>query len=699
MPIRDSQTFTFTPHSLADAADGTNGSPGTLLVCQNLVPAPSNPGMFAPRPAATKLIDLSAINPAGIISAIAVVGYKVYGMISSSTYAGKDQPFAYDLQASALQTIAGVSAATLPNSPPVTGDWIPPVMFTGAGSRVMLCHAGFVGGANPYLGWLDISGFSSTAYTTPTKGNTAIGSPVIRSLITPVGNSAPVLSNYQNGMIVSGAGIPANTVIVSSSNGVYTLSTTGSTTAASATVTAVAVVTGLEIGMLATGPQLTVGSTITAISGTTITLSNIALGTAASAAIIFTGGGTITLSQNATATASSVALTVSGGTLLAPLWGAGNLNGNPLTVVPICGAAFNARAWYGAANFVVFSDPVNPTQVSLASQALAAGDLTPVTALAPLPLTAQLSGGIQQSLTAYKGGESFYQITGDAALGTLAMNAVTGSVGTLAPNTISSTPQGVGMICIDGLRFLGVNGLQSERIGAEGSGVSVPFLNAIYPSRMCADYTENTFSVTVASATDPLGRAFKYWYDMTTQQWSGPHTFGSALVVSHPAGGAFLTVPINIPASIWFSDVIPRSTSTYIENGVPLMWTLETPLLPDNAQLNWNAVIEVRAALASPASQAIQAAVYDESNTQLGAATVRPDGSPAQTPLWGTAVWGAFTWGGASLVLRRYPLNWSAPLVFRQAKIAFNGQSTAGQLLGNVFIRYQVMSFGVDPGR
>ena len=192
-----------------------------------------------------------------------------------------------------------------------------------------------------------------------------------------------------------------------------------------------------------------------------------------------------------------MALTIAGGTFNNPLWSAGNTNGNPLVAAPKCVAGFNGRAYFGTLNFVVFSDELNPTQVTNADQALVLGDNTPVTALSGLPLTSQVTGGVVQSLIAFKGAQSMYQITGDAALSTLALNLINGSVGTLAPNTICNTPLGLAYVAIDGLRVLGFQGTVTDPIGAFGKGVAVPFIAAQYPSRMCAAFNQNTYRVSV----------------------------------------------------------------------------------------------------------------------------------------------------------------------------------------------------------
>lgn len=694
MPIRDSQTFTFRPTGTVDAVDATNGPAGGLTSCQNLVPSPSSPGSFAPRPAAIKAADLTSINAAGFISGFEVVGTIVYGLIASSRFPSYDEPFAYDLAAGALLPVSGVTANSIPSSISA-GAWNPPTIFAGAGSRVMVTHSGFAFNVyNNYVGWFDVSSFN----TSLVSGNTVSGSNILSSLHTPVGNSAPILSGVMPGMTITGTGIPANTTVLSSINGTFSLSTTGNTTSGS-TAVVLPSTTNVAIGMSVTGPNIPTGAYILSISGSTVNISQLATATATGSAIIITGGGSIAMSNNATVTSpqtSGVSVIIKGGTPTNPQWAAGNLNTNPLNVVPTTGAAFNGRAYYGVGPYLVFSDPLNPTQVTQSIQALLIGDLTTITAVSALPLTSQLTGGIQQSLTVYKGGESFYQITGDAATGNLALNAVTGSVGTLAPGTITQTPLGVAMICADGLRFLELTGVQTDRIGADGTGVCVPFLNAVIPSRMNAAYAENVFRVSVQSANDAAGRTFEYWYDLTTRQWSGPHTFACSIIEAYPAGGGFLLTPVGVLSSLWFSDVIPKSTSTYTENGTPLVWTMETTLIPDNEQLAFNQVVETAIQLSSPASNPVNVTAVAGNGTLLDLVTVQPDPSPTSA-LWGSAVWGAFNWGASAGTFRRYPVYWSLPLVFRQAKLRMSGASAPGQLIGDTFLRYQIVNYGLDP--
>jgi hypothetical protein len=690
VPIRGAREFTFRPTGLTDAIDSTNAQPGGMVSLQNLIPSPRDPGVYVPRPAAQKLID---VIPGNFISALTPVGQYVYGFIASTTYAGKDQPFVYDVTNNVLLTITGMSSALLPAAANSSGSWTPPLVF-GAGSRIMFLHPGFQGTGN-YLGWLDVSNFTTSA----NFGNTTSGSPVLRSLRTNVGSSAPILSGFQPGMTVTGTGIPAGTYILSMTNGTFSLASTGSTTSGSPSITGVTVLTGVEVGMSISGPQFPTGTYVSALpGGGVVTASQNALSTNAAAAFTFAGGGTVTLSANATATGTSIALTIAGGTTASPQWSAGNLNTNPLATVPICGALFSGRAWYGAGQYAVFSDPLNPTQVSQASQALTVGDQSPITALQSLPLTSQLTGGVQQSLTAYKGASSFFQITGDAATSNLAINGVTGSVGTLAPNTIVQTPQGVVMIASDGLRVLGLNGVQSEPIGNDGKGVALPFIQAAPPSRMAAAFSQNTLRVSVTSPVTATLTPYEYWYDFNKQSWTGPHTFAASLLLAHPSGSGFLFTPLGVNGSLWFGDVIPKNTATFIENGVQLTWVYQTSLLPDNESIAYNTVFNTGLSFSSPIGSPIQVNAVTETGSLLDAITVTPDQSGVN-PLWGTMVWGAFTWGAQQGKFRRYYLNWNLPLAFRQARFQASANSDVGQVIGDTFIRYKVMGYGQDnPG-
>ena len=687
MALRDARNVTFTPTGVTDSLDGTNAPEGSMRSLQNLVASYGTRGVYTPRPAGTVAINFASINPNGIVSALTVVGTRVYGWISSTTYAGKDQPFCYDLLNGVFVALTGVTSALLPTTPASTGDWVPPVVCAVTNSLILFLHPGYSGGGGPYFGWLDISSFSQTVL-----GNTTNGSPTIAGLVTSQGTSAPILQGIQPGQIVTGAGIPAGTYVKSCANGTFSLNTTGNVNATT-TISSVASTTGVIAGMSVTGPAFLAGTYVTNVSGTTVTINQAAITTATGTSINFSGGGTITLSANATASANNVSLTAAGGTYAAPLWGAGNTNTNPLSQVPVAVSGFNGRGYFGLGPYLVYSDPLKPLQVSLASQALVIGDNTSITAITAVPLTSQLTGGIQQSLTVFKGAGALTQITGDAATGNLAQNTVNGSVGTLAPNSTAETPYGTAFMAVDGLRLLGLTGTLSEPLGSNGTGVVVPFLNALYPSRMCADYAEDVYRITVQNNAAPTQPIYEYWFNFQSQQWTGPHTCAMRVIASYPGGSSFLGAPWAANGVCWQSGVLPVSTSSYTENGVQLTWTFQTSLLPDNQAGAYNKVSQMNIALAVLSSDTLLVSAVDDRGATLGAVNV--NGFSGAASSWGSGVWGSAVWGSAAPYLRELPVRWPQPLVFRQASITVNGVSNGNQLIGNIYAKAQPVGWNV----
>ena len=129
---------------------------------------------------------------------------------------------------------------------------------------------------------------------------------------------------------------------------------------------------------------------------------------------------------------------------------------------------FNQRAYFGVnpptgLPSVVFTDPL-VLGCTNANQALTFGDTTPLVAASPLPLSNQL-GGIIQSLIIFKSLNGIVQITGDAATTNLAINALQGGSGTLAPRSIVSLPTGIAYLDHDGISTIDfdANDLRSDR--------------------------------------------------------------------------------------------------------------------------------------------------------------------------------------------------------------------------------------------
>ena len=233
-------------------------------------------------------------------------------------------------------------------------------------------------------------------------------------------------------------------------------------------------------------------------------------------------------------------------------------------------AQFNGRAYFAVGNSVVFTDSLVPTSVTNATQALILGDNQPVTALFGVPLDSPITGGVVQSLTAFKGAAPFYQISGDSATSNLSTNQVNGSVGTVSPLTLATTPLGTMFIAPDGLRILGLNGQVTNPIGAYGDGVCFPFVTATARSRMCAAFNQNVYRVTLQNSQITGAPYQEYWYDLSLETWSGPHTSTFNLISPYYGSslgfvGAFQAAPY----TLFSSTTDPSNSASYTENGRP----------------------------------------------------------------------------------------------------------------------------------
>lgn len=696
MARRNQKPIIFRPKGLSDAVDGSNAFPGAMQQLANLVPSSSTKSMFVPRAASILETDFTGsglTSPAGI-TALLAVGTRIYGMISTSDFAGKDMPFCYDVAAGSFVTITGMASSNLPTTQSTSGDWQPPHMEMVA-NRVIVTHPGFPGGSGPYFGWIDLTGFSSSTLV----GNTSIGSPVIQS-ISGDGTSTPILDGIQPGQAISGTGIPAGTFVKSVTNGTTDISTTG-TTHSNTTIDSIpaSAVALMQVGMYVTGSGIQAGTYIAALpgGGTSITLSQAATSSASGVAIQVIGGGTITMTQNATATGTLVALTFKGGTFAAPIWNAGNTNVNPLTAVPNWVSLFNGRAWFAVGNAEVFSDSLLPLNVSLATQVLTLGDSTSVTCSSGMPLNNITTGGVVQSLIVFKGDAIMYQITGDQATSNLSVNALNVSVGTNAPNTVVPTNLGLAFIAPDGLRIIDFTARVSDPLGANGAGVSVPFINALTPTRMVAAFNQNVLRISCQNALNPGQPVQEFWLDFDLKIWTGPHTFPAQQIVAYQAstsattGHGFISAGYGVNGKLWLSGVNPTPSDSYIENGVQLSWAYETVLLPDNEQMSQNRMGQTAIALMMAGGQVIGLSCVNEIGTVLNQVTLSASGAPPT--VWGSFTWGGAPWGQQTGFFREYNVPWTAPIIFKQASILVVGASQAGFAIGNLYLKYQPLGY------
>lgn len=518
-----------------------------------------------------------------------------------------------------------------------------------------------IAGTPEYFGWLDVSAFSEV-----TPGNTLSGSIIIR------GN--PVILGVQPGMTISGTGVPAATTVVGAAEFVRT--TSCFTVTGSELVQNVNNTQGIAKGQRVEGFGIDVDTFVVSVDfGSRVSLNKQVL-TGATTDLTFTGA-TITMSAAATATANDINLTIAGGTAAAPLWGAGNTDRFALPSIPLGVAQFNGRAYYAlGSDGLVFSDSGWPCRVSnsAAVQALTTQDGLAVTALGQLLLTAPLTGGIVQAIIAFQGATRMQQITGDPATGNLTMNVMPVATGTLAPLSIVPTERGLAFMSPLGLRFVKFDGTVSEPIGADGMGITAPFQFAAAPSQICAAANVGILRISVQNNLLDGVPYQEYWFDLKRGIWHGPHTFPARLI--QPWRSSFLTAPRAATRSLWQSDAYATSSSTYTENGWSMSWIMETVLLPDNANVAMNAMVEVNLACAASSGNLITVAALDESGAMLDTISITTSANHEN--------------------LRQRALNWTQPIIFKQMSVRISGPSDFSMRIGNLYMRHEVLGYNLD---
>lgn len=661
----------FVPRSVSDSVDGDNSAPGACMSLSNLIWSPDTPNVLVCRPANLRLTLFSLLTTPGVVSIAYELDGIIYGMIASGSPAGHDRPFAYNVSSSAFETITGITAANTPTTPAATGDWTPPTMDM-IGGRIVVTHPGFNFAGGYAFGYFDISGFTANII-----GDTTSGSAII--------NGSFSIASVGPGYTIIGTGIPANTTILNTAN--VNFSITG-TTHTNTTIDGIASTANLFVGQQIAGTGIPIGATIASIvSGSSITISVAATGS--STVPLAISGQTLTLSANASASNNGITFAVAGGTSTSPLWAAGNTTGVlQLASIPQAVKTFNNRSYFAAGNNLIFTDTLS-LNISNANgvQVLTIGDSSNITVLAGLPIETT-SGGILQALLPFKK-FSIWQVTGDAATSDLAINQLSGNVGTSAPRSVVTTPIGVAFMALDGVRLVGLTGA----LGEPNSDLAVPFIFANHPSRVCAAFNADTYRI-CAQNTNVIGNPYQeYHYSLKFEGWTGPHTFQADCMV--PYNNDFIVFNNSLPASMWRSYSVQGYNSqgnTFVENGVQLRWQYTTVPMTDTGNMYANGVIRTTLDMSLAATgDTYLFQAEDESSATLAIASLK---GPLSQAIWNAFNWGDGTlWGAAQYGLEPLSIPWTQPLIFNKLVFSGVGNSALGLKIGSLYIGYEKLGY------
>ena len=376
----------------------------------------------------------------------------------------------------------------------------------------------------------------------------------------------------------------------------------------------------------------------------------------------------------------------------APAWSAGTLTGLvTLPAKPVSVALYSGRAWYAVENALVFSDTTSPTNCTAGTQVLTLGTNQTITAMSGMPLVNQVQGGIIQSLTVFTGSYLIYQVTGDAALSTLALNELQVATGTYSQNSICSTPQGLCFVSPEGVRFIAPTGLISDPLGVGGQGLNRIFDYVAVPSRVAIAYAGDVIRFNIPSNYAIGTVLYEFFYHLSKKVWSGPHTFPASLVQGY--GNSFIITPVGVSGALYRSNVTPTFTDSYIENNARMSWQMVTPLLPQTSDMAMHEVIEQTISLAVSPSDDYTFSLVDEQNNNLGTTILEHTTSPS---LWGSAKWGSSTWGGGPNVgYSTFQLSYAKPIVFKQAFFVGSGPASSAFRVGSFSVRLKELGYVV----
>lgn len=345
-----------------------------------------------------------------------------------------------------------------------------------------------------------------------------------------------------------------------------------------------------------------------------------------------------------------------------PAWAAGNTTPNGITGIATSVSNFNNRGYITVGNTAFITDSLLATTITNATQNIQLSASTdPITAGSGLPLTTGTQG-ILQSLILFKANET-WQVTGDIALGTLALNQLSNSIGCSAPRTVSASPTGMFFMSADGIRQVTQSGIISDA----NSDLFQPFANAINPSRACAAWNNSVYRISINTTTYGNISSQDLWLDTIYGRWNGPHTFTYDMVV--PYHDKFLLSSSAHPGVMYLSQVV-SSNALFIEGGSTLACVMQSMHMNNADPMSEKLIIESTIEVNNQFPQnTYNVTCLSEEGDILNIVSIINKGT---APIWGTMIWGQFTWSSSSSNPKTFLIPWTEPIVYKQLTMTIN---------------------------
>lgn len=381
-------------------------------------------------------------------------------------------------------------------------------------------------------------------------------------------------------------------------------------------------------------------------------------------------------------------------TVTAPAWTATDTATNNLSAVPSAVANFANRAYFAVNQFLEFTDVLDPLTRTNGTQVLTVGDTNVIRALSGLPVQTT-SSGVIQALMVFKDFQ-VWQVTGDAALSTLALNFLSLTVGSSAPRSIALSPLGLYFASISGpyiITQLGTVQLVTRSSDEIEADIVAPFQNAVTPSRIAGGYSNGVYRVCIETVIRSVTATNDYWFDERRRRWTGPHSF--SFDCASQFSNYFVLVSNANTAALYRSRVVPDANTLYDDAGTATSATLQSSAFPKTGRMTEKQVVESTQELSSSGvTTTYNITAQDDQQNTLNTAQI----TIASGGTWGSGVWGSGAlWVSSTNRPHVYNVPWTAPLVFKKLVLLIQATATVALAIGSHFSRYADTGYSNAP--